>query len=388
MRQFALTLALGMLLVPSSVLGVKEYYGLSRSARSLGMGGAFYGLSDDESALFYNPSSLSLYPGHVQFMVSTTGQLAQSALDARSNLITAIQSGQIATIADTLESFQGKPLYLSAGALPYFVARGFAVGILVGDVKADIALLGRGVDSTADLTAISDTGPFLSIAGTLFNPNLHFGITLKGLYRAGGHKEFSPVDLLSGNNIDLESLGGAGLGIDTDVGMTYVFPSKGSRMAGLSLVLNNLVASDFPILKRGTPPKLVRTASVGSFLQWRFSKMVNYVRFLLDLAEFGLGGESDPDLGARTGSFFKHVNLGVEVPIWNFLYLRTGVHQGNITGGLGISIYAAKLDLATYAEEIANGVGRLTSRRWMVRFALGFGAPSPSSVPGRSRGRK
>jgi len=365
-------------------LAVKEYYGLSRSVRALGMGGAFYGLSDDEFALFYNPAGLSLYGGRPQFMFSFGGQVANSSLSAINTISDAASAGgDVDVLTTRLESLQGKPNYASAGVLPYFIARGFAVGLLVAEPKADFAVLGKHVDSSVDVTGISDSGLFIGFAGTLFDPNLHFGMTVKALARAGGQKEFSVVDLLTNRGLELEDLGGAGGGIDSDVGMTYVMGGgrggRGNTAGGISLALNNLLATTFPIARqKGAPPALVRTASVGFFYQWRFGKTVDYLRILGDFAEIGLGGESDPDRGGRGGSIYKHINLGLEMPLWGFLYLRTGVHQGNITGGLGIHAYAVKLDFATYAEELAGGVGRLTSRRWALRLALGFGAPSAS----------
>jgi len=374
----------------TAIFAVQEYYGISRSIRALGMGGAFYGLSDDEAALFYNPAGLSLYPGRAQLMVNLNSHISHSSLSAMNTISNvAGASGDLGAITTELESLQGKPIFVGAGVMPYFIARGFAIGMLAADAKADFALLGSGVDSDLDVTAISDSGLFVGFAGSLFHPNLHFGMTLKGMFRAGGQKTFSPVDLLTADNLQFEDLGGAGAGVDADLGMTYLFPSKGSRTAGVSLSLNNVLASNFSIARvEGPPPALVRTASAGGFVEWRFKRAVNYLRLMLDFAEVGLGGESDADRGARGGSVFKHLNLGLEMPLWGFLYLRTGVHQGNLTGGLGISAYAMKLDLATYAEELMSGVGRLTSRRWALRFALGFGAPSASPSGRGSRRRK
>lgn len=387
LASFALFLAA---ISAAPAFAVKEYYALSRSIRALGMGGTFYGLSDDEAALFYNPAGLSLYPGSAQFMLSFGGQVANSALSSVNTISDAANSsGDIDVLTTKLETLQGKPVFASAGIMPYFIARGFAVGLLVAEPKADFALLGRNVDSSVDVTAISDSGLFVGFAGSLFHPNLHFGMTLKALARAGGQKEFQVVDLLTNDSLKLEDLGGAGGGIDSDVGMTYVFggnKGRGNSTGGVSLALSNLLATKFTIARReGAPPGLVRTASLGGYYQFTFAKRVDYLRFMADFAEIGLGGESDADRGARGGSLWKHVNLGVEMPIGGFLFLRTGIHQGNLTGGLGVHAYAVKLDFATYAEELASGPGRLTSRRWALRLALGFGAPR--ALPG-SRRRK
>ncbi len=98
----------------------------------------------------------------------------------------------------------------------------------------------------------------------------------------------------------------------------------------------------------------------------------------MDLADFGLGGQTVPELGARTGSLWKHVNVGVEVPFGGWLFARLGLRQGNLTFGAGVDARYFQIDLATYAEELANLPGRSTSRRLALRLAAGFGGATPT----------
>lgn len=372
-------------LLGTPAFAVREYYGISRSVRALGMGGAFYGYCDDEAALFYNPAGLSLYPGGGQFLFNFQSNVAHDALKNAGIIQDAVKLDGLENIVASIEQLQGKPIYVDASFMPYFLARGFGLAILAPDVKADFALLGAGVDSVLDVTAIGDAGLLMGFGGRLAK-RLHFGVTTKFLYRAGGHRQFSTVEVLGTTDLALEDLGGAGGGVDADMGFTYEFPGKGIRSGGVSLVFQNLVASNFPIARHlGAPPALTRTVSAGGYVQWTGKKVINYLRLVGDFAEVGLGGESNPDEGGRGGSVWKHVNLGAEMPLWGWLYLRAGIHQGAWTGGLGISAYAMKLDLASYAEELSSAPGRLMSRRWGIRFALGFGAPSASAKPSRSR---
>ena len=108
-------------------------------------------------------------------------------------------------------------------------------------------------------------------------------------------------------------------------------------------------------------------------------KFVDNFHVLVDFAEFGLGGETDPHRGARTGSFFKKMNFGVEMPIGR-LTLRTGFHQGYVTAGLGINLRYFKLDFATYGEELGDAPGRLESRRFALTLAIGGGSDNPAPV--------
>src|SRR5690606_2259934 len=103
---------------------------------------------------------------------------------------------------------------------------------------------------------------------------------------------------------------------------------------------------------------------------WRF--IDNFI-VALDFAEFNMGGESDPDLGARKGSFFKHVNFGVEIPMKRFFAIRAGFHQGLPTLGLGLNGKYATLDLAWYGEEMGLSLDTLRHQRLALRLAIGLG---------------
>jgi hypothetical protein len=100
----------------------------------------------------------------------------------------------------------------------------------------------------------------------------------------------------------------------------------------------------------------------------------------MDFSEFGLGGQSNRVFGARGGAFFKHVNLGVEALIRRWVFLRLGFHQGYWTAGIGVDARFAKLDLATYQEEMSSSPGRLGSRRIALRLAFGVSGRAPRAV--------
>ena len=153
MRKFALFI----MMAAAPVLALKEYYSLTRSVRSLGMGGVFYGVSDDEYAMFFNPAGVSLYSGKPKGMINFSGQIGNrtlSAFDTAKNLSSKTFAEQI----DSLVQYQGDPIYAQGSVLPYFLMKHLAVGVLIGDFKADYLLSGKELDSAVDLTAISDSG--------------------------------------------------------------------------------------------------------------------------------------------------------------------------------------------------------------------------------------
>ncbi len=376
-----------LLVTAPRAFALKEWYSISRSIRALGMGGAFYGLSNDEGAMFYNPAGLNHYPHGSQGMFSFQGTVTPNFSDAIKT-ITDSQGKGIDQIVLDLQTFQGKPLSAGVGFMPYYLRKHFALGLLAPDVKMNVAVLGRDFDTQVDVAGIGDAGLFLSYGNTFFDPNLSLGITLKGMYRVGGSKTFTTLDIVQQQTADLElkDLGGGGAGVDFDLGATYELPYKPfNSTIRTSLVLNNLLASTFSIARLsggGAPPALTRMLTVAGL--WRLPgwKAFDHFDVVVDFSEFKLGGEADATKGARTGSFFKHLNWGVEAPFLSqFFALRAGFRQGYLSAGFGITTRFLKLDLATYQEELLGNPGQLGGRRFAVRLAFGFGSAAPSVEP-------
>jgi hypothetical protein len=391
MRSLRLLLLAVLLCQPA--LAIKEYYSLSRSYRALAMGNAFYGLSDDEQAVFYNPAGTALFPGSAQFLVSFGGEAASDLSSSSTTVTNAFKGGDVSTIASSLESLTGKPLYAGGKAMVSFLTRGFEVGILVADAKADLAVQGRDLSTSLDATALGDSGVFINKSGRIAN-NLYAGLTAKLLARAGGRKMFSVVDISQGTKLELKDMGGAGLGADADLGFTYLMGRPGNRVTGgLSMVFSNLLASSYSIYQvsgGGAPPELPRYGSIGGFALVRGGKVIDNLRFELDIAELNLGGQRDTDLGRRTGRFWKHLNFGMEIPVGGWLALRGGFHQGDYTLGMGLNLRVLRLDFVTYAEELDSEVDRLSSRRYALQLSFGFGVPpaGASATTSPTRGRR
>ncbi len=345
---------------------MKEYYSLSRTPRAQALGNAFYGLSDDEGAMFYNPAGLSLYTGGAQFLpITVAGAFSSEAPGALSEIRTALQGNpDTASVVGQIADLQGKIVSVEAGVFPHFAKRGFAVGLLLADVKGNFLLAGREIDSDLDVTGISDSGLFITKAWQMGKSPLHVGITAKLLGRVGGQKRFTVVDFIGQDALGLDDLGGFGAGADFDVGV--VWSPKGTSGVGVSL--NNVLATEFPWVRSGEtpPPALARMVSLGVFtttgaLVWR-----------ADLSEIQLGGESDPELGHRGGSLFKHVNAGVEWKLSRGFQLRAGLHQGSVCAGFGVTAPFLRFDVATWGEELGLNPGTLSNRRFGLRLALGY----------------
>jgi hypothetical protein len=366
-------------------LALDEYYAIDRSMRALGMGGAFYGLSDDEYALFYNPAGLSQYRGKPKLMFGLGVQASTPTFAEVGSVVNIInqQGGKAASILNALSGYAGEPAYANIDLMPvYYVQKNFAIALLLNNTKVQAAALGQDFDTSLDVTAISDSGIVVGYSRDI-TENWHVGVNLKGIYRIGGYKSYGVLDIAQQASVasSLSDIGGGGFGIDADLGAIYDIPNLPFGLLNqVGLTLSNIFASDFNMLRingAGAPPGLDRMLSIGFHSVFPGVGVIDNFHVVLDFAEFGIGGESDPNLGARDGSFFKHVNFGVEMPMDGWFVARVGFHQGDPTAGVGVRTPFVDIDLATYGEELLTGINRLTSRRVGLRLAFGFGAPPP-----------
>lgn len=380
-----------LVFIAAPLFGVQEYYDLSKSIRSLGMGGAFFGLSDDEYALFSNPAGLSLRRTGNELMVRLNGHVSSDAISGFKDF-SDISGTSLQTAINRLDKYKGKPLYGNVGFLPYFVSKNLAVGFLIADTKLNFniskssAEITGGLDPTAevaDLTFISDSGVVLGYAQSVGDPDLHVGVNLKGLFRTGGRKFFTASEYLTNQKIDFDpkQIGGSGMGVDLDVGASYELKNLPfGLLSRASLVLRNLLATDFSMSHNyGPVPRMVRTANLGWYTAFDGFAFVDNVNVLVDISNISLGGEKNPDLGARTGSLLKKINLGAELPIGRFS-IRGGLHQGYLTAGFGMNLYAVRLDVATYGEETGESI-KQQSRRYALTAAFGWGSAPPAPIP-------
>lgn len=396
MRRFVLYFtAVAALVAPVRALAVAEFYSISRSVRALGMGGAFYGLSDDDGALFYNPAGLALVRGGERFNVVGLHASFSPNLFGLVDVISNGSGKSAAAIAQQLEQFQGQAIHAgpSVSVLSMY-RKNFGLAILLPDAKVNFGLLGSGVDTSIDATAIVDAGVIAGFGTAIPGTGLRVGVNGKGLVRAGGRRFITVDDIAAGNSFTFEprQLGGAGLGIDFDVGAIYEFEVPAPSLivaARAGVTLSNLLASNFSLTNftGSAPPQLPRMFTLGGSIALRGYGPFDNFNFLLDFAEFGIGGQSNPHLGGRGGSFWKHVNLGVEAPMGIFSP-RLGLHQGYWTAGFSFDVRVAKLVFATFAEELATGVGRFPNRRYMARLELGWGSAPPPPLLGTERGGK
>lgn len=341
----------------------REYPRMMTSVRAMGMGNAFFGVSDDKYAAFYNPAGIAMNKSlwSVDIIPLTLG--------ANSNMIS--NSTDIAnmflkggldtdTIIKTLDGMIGQYNNISPITFfPAFTYKNWSFGIFA-NVYGNLLTYNR-VMPTAAVKIHADAGAVLTYAHSfLKDKSLHVGVSLMGFYRMSYTTSYTAVDLTSVNfnNILDNMLKSTGWGILASVGAIYELPWLRKELnprVGLSF-------NDFGYVSKGidqVQPTLNLSLAVSP--NWEFISS-NIVVDFNDL--LFMNGSDD--------SFGKRVNIGAEIGFWNRIFLRTGLHQGYWTAGAGVNIWALRINYAYYTEELGAYAGQYADQRHVIEVVLGW----------------
>ncbi len=72
------------------------------------------------------------------------------------------------------------------------------------------------------------------------------------------------------------------------------------------------------------------------------------------------------------GSFFSKLRLGAEAVIRPWLSIRGGLRGGYLTAGATADFHEARLDFATYSDELGPRPGDREDRRYSLSFGFEF----------------
>ena len=294
----------------------REYPRMMTSVRAMGMGNAFFGVSDDKYAAFYNPAGLAMNKSvwNVDIIPLSIG--------ANSNMISnAIDLGNMFlkggldtdTIVKTLDGMMGQ--YNNISPITFFPAFTYK--------------------------------------------NWSFGIFLNSYANV---LTYNKVDIanLDTNSIVNDILENTGWGILASVGIMYELPWLRKELnARVGLSFNDFGYQSMADSLDKVEPTLNLSFAISP--NWEFISS-NIVIDFNDL--IFMNGTDD--------SFGKRVNIGAEIGFWNRIFLRTGLHQGYWTAGAGINIWALRINYAYYTEELGAYAGQYSDQRHVIEVVIGW----------------
>lgn len=348
----------------------REYPRVMSSVRAMGMGNAFFGVSDDKYAAFYNPAGLGMSKSSwsvdiVPLQMGVNDNLFNNS-QSIANLFLRGGSFDQQAITNILNGMLGQ--YNNVTPINFFPAftmkkgrSAFSVGIFA-NASAKILTYNRVLPEAA-LKVQGDAGVTVTYAHTfLKDESLHFGVSLMGLYRMGYEGSYVATDFASINfNNEINKLiNSQGWGILASVGIMYELPWLRKELnPRVGLSFNDFGYTKFASTLDPINPTLNLSLAISP--KWEFISS----NIVLDLNDLILMNGTDKDFG-------KRVNFGVEVGFWNRLFIRGGVHQGYFTAGAGVDLWALRFNYAYYTEEMGAYAGQFKDTRHAIEVVIGW----------------
>lgn len=348
-----------------------EYDYIYRTARPVGMGGAFTAVSDDINALFYNPAGLNKVKENEIILFNPQFSADYNTFKL-ANDVSGIIKGD--DMLDSMMGYLGSNLNfnLSLG-VPYWLRKNFAVAVILPNIKSYM-MLRREVATEAVLDTVADAGVAAGYSRSFLEDKLAVGVSGKFITRGVGHynpdaQEIYAIKEGEQDAPSFDEVARFAGGVDFDLGALYTFNRVLFFVPTVGLSINNILDSDFPINFKGTEgnvadspyTSLQRSINLGSKFELDDLWLVRKWIVAFDINHILAGG-----------SAFKKVHLGTEAWLLDFFGFRTGLNQGYLTLGLSFDVPFCMIDLYTYGEEMGDSAGSRENRKFGIQVAVGF----------------
>lgn len=349
---FKLFIALTLLVVGTSGAVAGETRQFYRGARAMAMGNAYTAIADDEQAVYLNPAAMAGNPGTQFFPLIADLSLSRESI-ATVQSFTKFSS-------DTINGLIGKNVFLQGQVTPTLMFPNFGVSFIV---DRQISLRSENRSLPEVVLGLQSTNGLqfaygFKVGRRASNRRGEFrvGLGLKMMFRRGGYRTISRLDLLSIDQHYLSRLqGNFGRGFGFDLGTQYI-----RKLNGRATLYGGATYLDIGDTNFGDGPDPIKAnASFGAGIGYRMGTVQSRLSYELKNAF----DQTD---------FRKKQHLGVELgfPIFS---LYGGFNQVFVTYGAGVDLGLIRIDGASYGEELGSFAYQNTERRYMVRLALKLG---------------
>jgi hypothetical protein len=153
----------------------------------------------------------------------------------------------------------------------------------------------------------------------------------------------------------------SGTGTSTDLGVLYKIP--GNLQPSLGLTINNVGATHFTRMTADSaaPRGLKQIINIGAAIQPGTK-----------ISKFRLLGEYWDATNQLHQSKLKKLHIGGELSVRDMIGVTGGFSGGGSSGGIYLNLYALRLDLGAYIQEVDNRVGIRPDKRLFFRITAGF----------------
>lgn len=372
--------ALALSLIPTHGLALEQIARPYQSIRSLGMGGSRFTLGQYDDNFYGNPALVAENPGFRFTLFDPTGEVNLSLLSNISKITTlATDLGNLGTNISALTGKNNHVRYQQSVFSFYFqipsIDMGFSFGL---PVQFELNLIPR-ANNSFDLGMLLDVGPQISAAkkfSILTPKDLGVGLTAKVAYRLSTGAPLSIQSLVVNGVPKIGDLLGEGSHVDFDLGATFRLPWNPWDLEFITgMALGNILGGGYnnlsfrPLGLTSSPAAYGRNFGVGFAAVKRQLWLLTNTSLSLEFSEIGPNG---------TGNPFRSFHMGAETNFY-VLNTRVGIHQGYLTFGAGLNLWAFTLDYVTYGEEMSLNPGDFQDRRHAVKIAFQIQLSPPKS---------
>lgn len=328
---------------------------LNSSARGLGMGDAFTALSNDDSALFYNPAGLVRVRGLNLKLFGV--RVGVSGLDAYQS-VQGLQTNTASGFADAIDEIYGESVGVKAAGEAAFTTPFF--GFAAYNHADTLLQINNPVFPEVYANIINDYGYVMGL-GLPIGPLIHTGLNLRYVKRTGARENFGATNIADLDSADLTArVTNWGKGYGADAGVNLVVPLP-FFSATVSAVWKNIGQTVF------------RSPDPDVEIPFEDNDITLGVGLAFETPLLSIAPAVDVRrLNDTNVQITRKLNLGVEVGL-PLLDIRGGFHEGYYTYGLGVNLGVLRVDAATYGVELGAYPGQMEDRRYLVEVTMDLG---------------
>lgn len=351
-----LVILLAILILPSVLFAASlEYPSIVRSTKALGMGDAYYAMGEDQYTMFYNPAGLARIDNSRWSIISLQLGANNNLMDNK-NAYSDTDWDDEAEVADFLRDIIGDYQNFNGTFFPAYYRKNFSLGVFASAQVTGIAR--NKMFPELDTDAVIDYGIIGGISRSFMSDRLDVGVSVILMNRSSLSETYSVADIASDEfdeiiEDDLED----GTGLLANIGVIYNITPKNTSNLRVGAAVNNIGTTDM-----GDAEDLETTVNLSVAYSPTFGSIST--DFVADFRDILMANDQDSDIP-------KRVNLGAQAT-WKALAVRTGLHQGYFTMGLGLDLRYVTLDYAYYQEEMGAYSGQLEDERHVLTLSLGF----------------
>ncbi len=358
------------------------------TARALGMGGAGVAVTGSADTFFINPAALA--SRRLEISLPSAQVTMYHLYDlVESGAIQGMMDGSMSGLGSLLSSIKsGNGKIADVDAAVSFTAGGFGLGV---NARASILSYGKNVGGL-DASLIGQVNAAISLGyGYRFSLPLDFSIDLGAMVRfnyLAYTDAFGAQTLLDSMNSSEGIMGVftglpimAGYSIPFDVGLNVNMPLGFSAGVVARNLNGKYYMTGFDDYERFLEDPFGSNAgedsrfefssdwSLDAGIGWSLDTWYLSPAIAVDVRDIvGLCQTEDADFR----DFMYHLNIGAELRILSFLDIRGGLRQGYWTLGVGLDLWAVKLDIAYFRQEFGATAGDYGLDGLTVRVNIGL----------------